>query len=288
MICLKLFIKNNGKSNNKVNNMTKEIKKADTKKENLMLDLKSNEALKNTLNLALKNTSNLMNVLLPKIADAIKDVVLEYKKATEKNTKTSDSEKAIQTKALREHSYDLVGYVRTNGINHAFEMVVTRAIKLGLMLVDHPKEFQVDTKNSKVFVMSKIATPFIVEKLDGQKANSKKKENTSTELVEVNTGVVDRAYKVKYAVPTRASRKPQTQDSNMTFGQISNQFFSQFNKALDYATKKDVRFFDMVDEKTMETLANINAMFNSQAYKGMRDFSIDYEIDINGDLKKAS
>ena len=44
----------------------------------------------------------------------------------------------------------------------------------------------------------------------------------------------------------------------------------------------------MVDEKTMETLSNINAMFNSQAYKGMRDFSIDYEIDINGDLKKAS
>ena len=156
------------------------------------------------------------------------------------------------------------------------------------MLVDHPKEFQVDTKNSKVFVMSKIATPFIVEKLEGQKANNKKKENTSTELVEVNTGVVDRAYKVKYAVPTRVSRKPQTLDNNLTFGQSASLFFSQFNKALDYATKKDVRFFDMVDDKTMETLSNINAMFNSQAYKGMRDFSIDYEIDINGDLKKVA
>ncbi len=69
-------------------------------------------------------------------------------------------------------------------------------------------------------------------------------------------------------------------------------FASQSNDAkknpLDYATKKDVRFFDMVDEKTMETLSNINAMFNSQAYKGMRDFSIDYEIDINGDLKKVA
>ena len=268
--------------------MSNENKKADIKKTNLMLDLKSNETLKNTLNLALKNTSNLMNVLLPKIADAIKNVVLEYKKATEKNTKTSDSEKAIQTKALREHSYDLVGYVRTNGINHAFEMVVTRAIKLGLMLVDHPKEFQVDTKNSKVFVMSKIATPFIVEKLEGQKANNKKRENTSTELVEVNTGVVDRAYKVKYAVPTRVSRKPKTTDEKLSFSQSTSLFFSQFNKALDYATKKDVRFFDMVDEKTIETLANINAMFNSQAYKGMRDFSIDYEIDINGDLKKVA
>ena len=268
--------------------MTNETKKADIKKTNLMLDLKSNETLKNTLNLALKNTSNLMNVLLPKIADAIKNVVLEYKKATEKNTKTTDSEKAIQTKALREHSYDLVWYVRTNGINHAFEMVVTRAIKLGLMLVDHPKEFQVDTKNSKVFVMSKIATPFIVEKLEGQKANNKKRENTSTELVEVNTGVVDRAYKVKYAVPTRVSRKPKTTDEKLNFSQSASLFFNQFNKALDYATKKDVRFFDMVDEKTLETLANINAMFNSQAYKGMRDFSIDYEIDINGDLKKVA
>ena len=156
------------------------------------------------------------------------------------------------------------------------------------MLVDHPKEFQVDTKNSKVFVMSKIATPFIVEKLEGQKANNKKRENTSTELVEVNTGVVDRAYKVKYAVPTRVSRKPKTTDEKLSFSQSASLFFSQFNKALDYATKKDVRFFDMVDEKTIETLANINAMFNSQAYKGMRDFSIDYEIDINGDLKKVA
>ena len=156
------------------------------------------------------------------------------------------------------------------------------------MLVDHPKEFQVDTKNSKVFVMSKIATPFIVEKLEGQKANNKKRENTSTELVEVNTGVVDRAYKVKYAVPTRVSRKPKTTDEKLSFSQSASLFFSQFNKALDYATKKDVRFFDMVDEKTIETLANINAMFNSQAYKNMRDFSIDYEIDINGDLKKIA
>ena len=70
--------------------MTNETKKADIKKTNLMLDLKSNETLKNTLNLALKNTSNLMNVLLPKIADAIKNVVIEYKNATAKNTKTSD------------------------------------------------------------------------------------------------------------------------------------------------------------------------------------------------------
>ena len=269
--------------------MTKETKKetATNETKNFMDSLKSNESVKTTLLVALKNTTNLMANIMPKLANSIKSLIVEFNAKNKTNTKTSDND-LIQVKALREHCYSLVDYDRKNNPNSAFEMVVTRSIRLAIMSVDYSTEFNLDEKTNKIFVMSKVATPFIVEKLDGQKANSKKKENTSTELVEVNTGVVDRAYKVKYAVPTRASRKPQTQDSNLTFGQISNQFFSQFNKALDYATKKDVRFFDMVDEKTMETLANINAMFNSQAYKGMRDFSIDYEIDINGDLKKAS
>lgn len=269
--------------------MTKENIKTEDKQNDLMNTLKSNEDLKKVLKIALKTTEGLETSVLPKISDALKNLILEYRKITSKNTQTDESLKAVQTKALREHAYSLVDYNRQrDGVNTSFETLVGRAIKAGIYSADHPNEMQIDTKTSQIFVMSKIATPFIVEKLEGQKTNAVKKENTSEKLVPVHTGTIDKVYRTKYAVPTRAKRTPQNDIEKMSFNKIAELFFKDFNKAIDYAVKKDVRYFDMVDEKTHNFLSNISALFNSKAYQEFRNFSLDYKVGIGGDLEKIN
>jgi hypothetical protein len=268
---------------NKVN-MTNETKKQVSPINNA----NSNVNLKTHLTLALKNTSSIMKVLLPKIAVSVKDLIIEYKKLTEKNTDTDDKKNQIQMKALREHCYNLVGYNRKTDPNSAFEMVCTRAVKLGLMMVDHPNKFDVDAKNSQIFVMSKIATPFIIEKKEGQKSSINKKPNTDETLVEVNTGVIDRVYNVEYGNPN--TRKPKTNDTKieLTFKDVAKNFYKLFNKALDYSVKPNVKFFDLVDEETMKQLSLIHTLFNGENYKVMRNFSLDYQVSVEGDLEKTS
>jgi hypothetical protein len=268
---------------NKVN-MTNETKKQVSPINNA----NSNVNLKTHLTLALKNTSSIMKVLLPKIAVSVKDLIVEYKKLTEKNTDTDDKKNQIQMKALREHCYSLVGYNRKTDPNSAFEMVCTRAVKLGLMMVDHPNKFDVDAKNSQVFIMSKIATPFIIEKKEGQKSSINKKPNTDETLVEVNTGVIDRVYNVEYGNPN--TRKPKTNDTKieLTFKDVAKNFYKLFNKALDYSVKPNVKFFDLVDEETMKQLSLIDTLFNGENYKVMRNFSLDYQVSVEGELEKTS
>ena len=248
----------------------------------------SNVNLKTHLTLALKNTSSIMKVLLPKIAVSVKDLIIEYKKLTEKNTDTDEKNNQIQMKALREHCYSLVGYNRKTDPNSAFEMVCTRAVKLGLMMTDHATEFDVDSKNSQIFVMSKIATPFKVEKLEGQVSATKKIPNNEENLVEVNTGVIDRVYNVKYGNPNKRKAKTKDEKVELTFKDNAKSFYKLFNKALDYSKKKDVRFFDLVDEETMKQLSLIDTLFNGENYKVMRSFSLDYQVSLSGELEKTS
>ena len=248
----------------------------------------SNVNLKTHLTLALKNTSSIMKVLLPKIAVSVKDLIVEYKKLTEKNTDTDEKNNQIQMKALREHCYSLVGYNRKTDPNSAFEMVCTRAVKLGLMMTDHATEFDVDSKNSQIFVMSKIATPFKVEKLEGQVSATKKIPNNEENLVEVNTGVIDRVYNVKYGNPNKRKAKTKDEKVELTFKDNAKSFYKLFNKALDYSKKKDVRFFDLVDEETMKQLSLIDSLFNGENYKVMRSFSLDYQVSVEGELEKSS
>ena len=246
----------------------------------------NNANLKRYLNLALKNTSEIMKVLLPKIAVEVRNVIQSVVNEQKNQTKTDKSKKVLNEKAIREQMYDLVGYNRKEEENGAFEIVVYRAIKLGKMMVDYPKEFDVDEKNSKIFVMSKVATPIIVEKLEGQKSNTEKKPNTSEKLVEVNTGTIDRVYKVKYG--GRSSGGKPT-DKNLLvdtkFKSVSSDMFKLLDRAINYSMKKNVKFFDMVDENVWNNLSNIFTLMNSDAYKNMREFSQNYRVSIGGDLE---
>jgi len=261
--------------------MTKEEKKEVLKATPFETYTDKNGNLKRYLNLALKNTREIMKVLLPKIAVEIQKMIEFHIEKTKGNIQT-DKTKIINEKAIREHIYNLVGYVAKEEKNGAFETVVYRAINLAKMKVDTPDQIEIDEKNSKIFMMSKVATPMIEQKLKGQKGGTKKVPNLSTELVEINTGVIDTVNKIRTG---RITKGGTTKDAKMianNFKAISKAFFVNFDKAISLANKKDVKFFDMVDENVWQSLSNTFTLFNSKAYQDMRNFSEDYEVSING------
>jgi len=261
--------------------MTKEKKIDSNETKNFMESLKANESLKNVLSTALKNTQSLMSVLLPKISLAIKDLIVEFNAKNKGNTKTTDTD-LIQVKALREHAFSLVNYNRKQQLNTAFEMVVTRAIRLALMATDYSTEFNVDTKTNSVFVMSKIATPYIVEKLEGQKSATKKRPNTSTELVEINTGIIDKIYRVKY--PTKVLRRAKTKDESQeyTLKDMALAFSKNFKLAVSYATSRKVEFFDLIDDDTVKTITDMKKLLDT-SFNQVVNFNNQFQVDIDGD-----
>ena len=100
--------------------------------ENYMQSLKSNDPLKKVLFKAKNISTTLMTNIVPQLATSIKNMVAEM--LSNKNiTKLKDWN---TIKFLRQHCYDLADYDRKENINSAFEMAVTRGVKLGLMLND--------------------------------------------------------------------------------------------------------------------------------------------------------
>jgi hypothetical protein len=190
-IYLNIGLINNEVSMKKLEKM--ESDKTQKENENYMLSLKSNESLKKVLFKAKNISTTLMTNIVPQLATSIKNVVAEML-----NNKNITKLKDWNTiKFLRQHCYDLADYDRKNEINSAFEMAVTRGVKLGLMLNDYKDEFNID-KNNQVFVKSMVAVPFKVQKLDGVKGGTKKIKNTDVELVPVHTGIIDKVWNTKY------------------------------------------------------------------------------------------
>ena len=261
--------------------MTKEEKKEVLKATPFETFTEKNGNLKRYLNLALKNTREIMKVLLPKIAVEIQKMIEFHIEKTKGNVQT-DKTKIINEKAIREHIYNLVGYVAKEEKNGAFETVVYRAINLAKMKVDTPDQIEIDEKNSKIFMVSKVATPFIKQKLEGQKGGEKKIPNNSNELVEINTGVIDTVAKIRSGIKPKGSKTKDVKMIANNFKAISKAFFINFDKAMTLANKKDVKFFDMVDEEVWQSLSNAFTLFNSNAYQDMRNFSEDYEVAIDG------
>ena len=264
--------------------MTKEKKEVSKQLTPFETYTESNGNLKRYLGMALKNTRDILKMLLPKISNEVKNMIEFHLEKTKGQTETNKSKSVINEKAIREHLYSIVGYKRKIEENGAFEAVVLRAIKLGRMLVDYPKEFKVDIKENKIFIMDKIATPEIITKKQGQKASETISENTSEKLVEVNTGTVDRVFKVKYGGVS--TKNPKTKDSQMianNFKAISKAFYVNFDKVLNHSMKKKPEFFDMVDEEVWQNLSNIFTLYNSKAYQDMRNFSLNYEVSIDGE-----
>ena len=233
---------------NMTNNNNETVKNSQTPFENFT---DKNGNLKRYLNLALKNTREIMKVLLPKIAVEIQKMIEFHLSSTKDQLKTEKTKSVINEKAIREHIYNLVSYKAKEEKNGAFETVVYRAINLAKMKVDTPNDIEIDEKNSKIFMVSKVATPFIIEKLIGQKGGTKKVPNKSDELVEINTGVIDTVHKIRSGKISKGSSTKDTKMIANNFKAISKEFFVNFDKAITYAKALGCDPVDLLFEKQM-------------------------------------
>ena len=262
-------------------NMSKTIAtELENNKENDFLNsLKANVPLKSVLIKAKNVSKTLMVDIVPQMAKAVNSLMVEINSGNKTSLKDWNT-----IKFLRQHLYNLSSYDRSKDINSAFEMSITRAIKLAIMMYDNKDEFEVSNEN-EVFIMSKVATPMIDVKLKGQKGGSKKQKNTSEELVEVNTGTIDKVYSAKY--PT-TSRSTQTKDTKINFGSMAVNFEKELEKIYNIATRKDQsKILDLLDERAIESIGNIKALLENNeiriAYTNATE-----NLSVSGEVKKAS
>ena len=247
--------------------------------EKILGSLKANENAKKVLFRASNLSNNLMK-LVPEMAISVNEII------TEIDTKQKGKIKGqIDLQFLRTHLYTLASYDRKTATNSAFEMAVTRAVKLGILMNTDKNQFSVNSKN-EVLVMDKIATPMIEVFKKGQKGGATKETNTSEKLVPVHTGLIDKVWSTKFAVATRT---PSTKDTAKNFKKISNEFLTELNKVYNYASKKDyAKLLSMVDEKVIENLGNALALLQDNAIRSEWVKANDLQAnDVSGNLKSA-
>jgi len=247
--------------------------------EKILGSLKANENAKKVLFRASNLSNNLMK-LVPEMAISVNEII------TEIDTKQKGKIKGqIDLQFLRTHLYTLASYDRKTATNSAFEMAVTRAVKLGILMNTDKNQFSVNSKN-EVLVMDKIATPMIEVFKKGQKGGATKETNTSEKLVPVHTGLIDKVWSTKFAVATRT---PSTKDTAKNFKEISNEFLTELNKVYNYASKKDyAKLLSSVDEKVIENLGNTLALLQDNSIRNEWTKANDLQAtDVSGNLKSA-
>ena len=257
-------------------------KESEVKITHFQENIKANDQLKEILNLALKQTSITTREVLPKLAKSVVSYIQEFKQNLKDKTVTDDMMKLLSKKELTNHCYNLVGYNRKDEVNDLFEKVVSRSIRLALMLIDYPNEFNIDDQTNEVFVMSKTLEPKIDIKIKGSKV-TKKVNNKDESLIPVSTYVVDKMYAQKY--PT-GNRQGKTKDEKINIKSIAKDFVSGLKKLIALSSKQDVKFFDLVDEVTFEKLEEAKMLLNSNEFQVVRSFSVEYRPDYNGNLEK--
>ena len=257
-------------------------KESEVKISHFQENIKANDQLKEILNLALKQTSITTREVLPKLAKSVVSYIQEFKENLKDKTVTDDMMKLLSKKELTTHCYNLVGYNRKDEVNDLFEKVVSRSIRLALMLIDYPNEFNIDDQTNEVFVMSKTLEPKIDIKIKGSKV-TKKVNNKDESLIPVSTYVVDKMYAQKY--PT-GNRQGKTKDEKINIKSIAKDFVSGLKKLIALSSKQDVKFFDLVDEVTFEKLEEAKMLLNSNEFQVVRSFSVEYRPDYNGNLEK--
>ena len=139
-----------------------------------------------------------------------------------------------------------------------------------------------DVYNLPIYLRDFYLNEIIEVKKKGQKSATEFQKNTSEELVEIKTGTIDEVYKIRTGKGSKGSKTKDVKMIANNFKAISKAFFINFDKAITLANKKDVKFFDLVDEEVWQNLSNSFTLFNSKAYQDMRNFSQDYEVHLDG------
>ena len=251
MIKFKNIKTNIGLITNEVSMKKLEKMKADNSQkenENYMQSLKANEPLKKVLFKAKNISTTLMTNIVPQLATSVKNVVAEML-----NNKNITKLKDWNTiKFLRQHCYDLADYDRKDNINSAFEMAITRGVKLGLMLNDFNDEFNID-KDNQVFVKSMVAVPFKVQKLEGVKGGTKKVKNTDVDLVPVHTGIIDKVWNTKY--PSNIT--PRQKGKAVNISKVLNDALALIENLHKLAQNNPQKLIEKITDEDVGTIASI-------------------------------
>ena len=281
MIKFKNIYLNIGLINNEVKMKKLEKMKADNSQkenENYMQSLKSNESLKKVLFKAKNISTTLMTNIVPQLATSIKSVVAEM--MSNKNiTKLKDWN---TIKFLRQHCYDLADYDRKENINSAFEMAVTRGVKLGLMLNDFKDEFNID-KDNQVFVKSMVAVPFKVQKLEGVKGGTKKVKNTDVELVPVHTGIIDKVWNTKY--PSNIT--PRQKGKAVNISKMLNDTLAILENLHKLAKSNPQKLIEKITDEDVGTIASIKVILDDNVIRNNFIKTMDNQSLSGKELKSA-
>ena len=282
MIKFKNIYLNIGLINNEVKMKKLEKMKADNSQkenENYMQSLKSNESLKKVLFKAKNISTTLMTNIVPQLATSIKSVVAEM--MSNKNiTKLKDWN---TIKFLRQHCYDLADYDRKENINSAFEMAVTRGVKLGLMLNDFKDEFNID-KDNQVFVKSMVAVPFKVQKLEGVKGGTKKVKNTDVELVPVHTGIIDKVWNTKY--PSNIT--PRQKGKAVNISKLLNDTLAILENLHKLAKSNPQKLIEKITDEDVGTIASIKVILSDDTIRNNFIKTMDNQSLSGKELKKTA
>ncbi len=245
--------------------------------QNFMDNLKGNDELKKVLFKAKNITENLTNKVVPAMAKAINKLMVEI------NSNKTSLKDWNTMKFLRGHCYTLASYDRKKDLNQNFEVSITMAVRLAIMMYDNNDQFDV-TKDNDILVMSKVATPFLDVKLKGQKGATKKVKNEATDLVEILPSHINKIWAVKYPTTSRAS----TKDTKVNFNQMTTNFMKELEKVYNFANRKKYdKLLEVVDEKTIGHLGNIKAMLESNEIRQAYDYATE-NLSVSGDIKKTA
>ena len=265
------------------NNEVKEVKKDENKTNT---DLLNSKKLKSFLQSAMNTATSLTNYI-PKITMELIAVINQYQanqKDKVKITLKDQKDKFDSFKSLREYSYGLVSYDRSNknNINGAFEMVVERSIRSALMSVNKHGSMQV--VDGELVAESKSVKPITkVENHDKRlKVKFTNKPNTETTLIPVNTTKIDEMW-----------RRFNGTDSNGSGGTKSNiktsanKFYGDLHRVIELAKKQKYEdFYSLMSEEALSTILDIKVMLSNDLIRTTYKYC-EENLEVNGNIKKV-
>ena len=255
------------------------------KNDNQQVEFSNSKKLKSFLQSAMNTATSLTNYI-PKITSELVVCINTYQSNQKDKIKLKDNTERFDTfKSLREFSYGLVDYDRSNknNINKAFEMVVERSIRNALMSVNNFGSIQVI--DNEVVAMSKIVKPVLKKENPNKKLKVKfvSEPNEDKTLIPVNTTNMDQMWKKFSGTET----KPKDKDKS-DIKTSANKFYNDLHKVYDLAkNKKYEKFWSVMSEDTLETILNIGTLISDNTIRNAYDYC-EKNQQTNGSIKKAS
>ena len=247
------------------------------------VDKLDTKKLTNILQSALNVSENLYK-WLPKLAYEVSQKIKEYNANLDENSiKLKDQKRFDTFKSLRQFCYGLINYDRSdkNKINKAFEHLVERGIKSGLMIVNNVAGLQV--KDDELQGVYKEVKPTIPQKNFNKKIKKKyiDVKNTSNELVPVSSSLVDEIWNRKYGTSGSGGPKPTLKSS-------ANKFYEDIQEIYNLAENKNYdKFYSKMSNETLEIILDIKALLSDDVIRNTWAYC-EKNLQANGSIKKAN